>query len=334
MLRIPFALALPLATFPVLPLATLAATLGAQTPPCIANNDATLSVSGAITLSGFSGPNVSAFQFTPATTHVLFAAEVFTQSQFATTSGYMSLEIWDEDPSTSLPGARLAGGTWQVHQNLGLEWHGCSFDAPAVVNAATNYWLVWREPGGSRIPYETGGVTMPLARFAAGAWTLQPTPQPLKWRGYCTQLDAANVLPLGTGCASSTGSMPAAFTNHTPTVGNLDFQVDASGFAAGTIGLAIVGANPGWVAIPIPPAPSGCTLHVDPMVVVTVPVGLANQQAQHTTGCAGHCWLDIAIPANPALAGFVLDVQFAGLDAASTAALPFVFTNGVRATIL
>ena len=317
---------------PLLALA-LCAPLAAQTTPCIAFNDATTSVSAAITLTAFSGPNATAFQFTPSGPLLLQAVEIFTASQFASTSGYMTVEIWDENPATTLPGTRLAGGTWQCHSNLGLGWHGANLDALATLLPTQSYWLVWREPGGSRVPYETGGTAMPTARFLNNAWVAQAASQPLKWRGHCSQLASASVVPVGAGCASSTGSVPAAFTNHDAVQGNADFQFEATGFAPGTVGLAILGTNPFWPSIPVPGAPANCFVHNEALVLLVVPVGTGNQQAQHTTGAAGHCWLDLPIPANPALTGFTLDAQFAGLDAGAAVPLPFVFTNGLRATL-
>jgi hypothetical protein len=311
----------------------LCAPLAAQSPPCIANNDLTTSVSTAITLTAFSGPNVTAFQFTPGSALLLQAVEIFTSSAFSTTSGYMTVEIWDENPATSLPGARIAGGTWQCHQNLGLEWHGANLDALAVLQPAQNYWLVWREPGGSRVPYETGGTVMPTARFLNNAWVAQAASQPLKWRGHCAQLASASVQPVGAGCLASTGRVPAAFTNHAAVQGNSDFQFEATGFAPGTIGLAILGTNPSWPSIPVPGAPANCFVHNEALVLLVVAVGVGNEQAQHAVGAAGHCWIDLAIPTSPALNGFTLDAQFAGLDAGAAVQLPFVFTNGLRATL-
>lgn len=315
--------------------AGFASALAAQTPPCIAENDQTTSVSAAISLTGFTGPNVNGYRFTPTTTLVLRAAELFTaRTAITSPNGYMTLEIWDENPVTSLPGTRICGGTWQAQAALGLGWQGANFDQLAICIANTNYWLVWRDPGGSRIPYETGGVTMPYAQANTGTWIANATPRALKWRGYCSQLDDVGVASVGSGCQASTGRVPASFTNFAPAVGNSDFQFEATGFAPGTIGLAVLGANPAWVGIPIPGAPAGCSLYADPMVVSTVAVGTGNEQPQHASpGCAGHCWIDLALPNNPLLIGFVLDAQFAGLDAGSTDPLPFVFTNGVRVTL-
>lgn len=313
-------------------LTVLLAPLAAQTPPCISNNDATNSSSLSTTLVPFSGPNVYAYKITPASSVALFGARLYTASSLST-SGYMTLEFWSENAATGLPDARIAGGTMQTSNTLGTAWLGVNFDGVAPLNAGSNYWLVWREPGGSRLPYEAGGVTLPFARFTGGNWVLQASQQPLKWRGYCTPLDDVGLAAVGQPCASSQGFYPASFANHAPTVGNANFQFEATGFLPGTIGLAVVGANPSWVPFPIPGAPAGCMLNVDPMVVSTVSIGAGNQQATHLVGAAGHCWFDLPIPANPALVGFAIDAQFAGLDTAAAASLPFVFSRGLRATI-
>jgi hypothetical protein len=305
--------------------------LAAQSTPCVSANDATNTVGMSVSAFPFSGPNNFAYRITPATAVVLQSAQLYTASSLST-SGYMTLEIYDES-GAGLPGNRLAGGTLQTSNALGLGWWGASFDGLAVLQAATNYWLVWREAGGARLPYEPGGTTVPWARFTGGNWVLQTTQQPLKWRGFCSLLDGQGRTPIGFACGASTGKVPAAFANYAPTVGNAGFQFEATGFANGAIALAVIGANPSWSPFAVPGAPSGCDLNVDPMVVATLTVGSGNQQASHTVGAAGHCFFDLPIPANPALVGFAVDAQFAGFDAGAAAALPFVFTNALRATI-
>jgi hypothetical protein len=314
----------------LLTIAFVSASLAAQSLPCVATNDATNTVGTAVSGYPFSGPNVVAYRITSPNAVVLRAAQLYTASTLST-AGYMTLEVYDE--SGGIPGTRLAGGTLQTSTALGLGWWGASFDGFALLQPATNYWLVWREAGGSRLPYEPGGVTTTFARFTGGSWIVQTAQQPLKWRGFCSPLDGQGRAPIGNACASSTGNFPAAFANYAPTVGNANFQFEATGFANGALALAVIGANPGWTPFPVPGAPFGCDLNADPMVVVTVPVGAGNQQAAHSVGAAGHCWVDLPIPANPALVGFVVDAQFAGLDVGVAAALPFVFTNALRATI-
>lgn len=305
--------------------------LAAQSAPCVSANDANNTVGTSVTAFPFSGPNNFAYRITSPTAVVLQSAQLYTASSLST-SGYMTLEIYDES-GAGLPGTRLAGGTLQTSNALGLGWWGVSFDGLAVLQAATNYWLVWREAGGSRLPYEPGGATVPWARFTGGNWVLQATQQPLKWRGFCSLLDGQGLAPVGNACTSSSGKLPATFANYAPTVGNGAFQFEATGFTPGSIALALLGANPAWTPFPVPWAPAGCVLNVDPVVVATVPVGAGNQQATHAVGAAGHCYFDLPIPANPALVGFAIDAQFAGLDAGAAVALPFTFTNGLRATI-
>lgn len=315
--------------------AGLAGVLAAQTPPCISLNDATNSVGTSISAFGFAGPGVNAYQFTPTTSLVLFAAQIYTASSvFTPPRGYQTLEVWDTN-FVFLPQSRLGGGTWQNQGTnpLAPTWQGANFDFPVTLAANQTYWLVWRESGGNLLPYEPGGTQAVYARFSGGTWQLQASGQSIKWRGFCGLLDGAGVTNVGQGCGASSGTIPSAFTNTPPTVGNAFFQFEASGFAAGTIGLAILGSNPSWAPVPLPIAPAGCTVNADPQVVATVSVGTGNQQALHSVGCAGHCWFDLPLPNDPLLLGFVLDAQFAGLDAGSTAALPFVFTNGVRVTL-
>lgn len=315
----------------LLALAFTVGALAAQSVPCVSANDATNTVGTSLSGYPFSGPNVVAYRITSPNAVVLRAAQVYTASTLSA-SGYMTLEVYDET-AAGLPGTRLAGGTFQTSSALGLGWWGASFDGFALLQPATNYWLVWREPGASRLPYEAGGVTTTFARFTGGNWVVQASLQPLKWRGFCAPLDGQGRAPIGNACASSAGNFPAAFANYAPAVGNANFQFEATGFAAGGIALAVLGANPGWTPFPVPGAPAGCDLNADPTVVVTVPVGTGNQQASHTVGAAGHCYFDLPIPANPALVGFAIDAQFAGLDAGAVASLPFVFTNALRATI-
>lgn len=315
--------------------AGLAGALAAQTPPCISLNDASTSVSTTITAFGFGGPGVNAYQFIPTTSLVLQSAQIFTASTpFGSPRGYQTLEIWDNN-FIGLPQTRLGGGTWQNQPTTPTApaWQGANFDALVVLQANQVYWLVWRESGGNVLPYEPAGTPAVTARFTGGQWQLQANSQNIKWRGFCSLLDGAYTQAVGIGCLATTGRIPGAFTNNEPTIGNANFQFEASGFASGTVGLAILGINPSWVGVPIPVAPPSCYLYADPQVLLTVPVGTGNEQAVHTTGCAGHCWIDGPIPANPSLAGTIIDAQFAGLDFASTAPLPFVSTNGVRVTL-
>ncbi len=304
----------------------------AQTPPCIANNDATNTIGAALTAFGFGGPNGNAYRITPGTSMLLQAAEVLTDSSLSTSTaprGYMTLEVWDEN-ANGLPGTRIAGGTWQTQASLGLAWQGANFDNLVVLNGSQNYWIVWRDGGANRFPLEPGGVGLPHARLVSGNWVLQPISQPLKWRGYCTQLDDANITPIGFGCVSSAGRTPTAFTNHSSAIGNANFQLEGTGFPAASVGLVVFGTDPNWVSLPVPGAGPGCMLHTDVVATATVLTGTGNEQVMHSTGFAGHTWFDFAIPSNPAFVGYLFNAQFVVLDAASIDPLPFAFSSGVR----
>jgi hypothetical protein len=296
-----------------------ATVLAAQTPPCTSLNDATTSVSSVFTAIGGAG---RAYQISVSTSLVLYAAEIFTES---TSPGYQSLAIYDY--SGSAPDDRLGGGAWQNQPNLGLAWQGTSFDVPVALHPGWLYWLVWGESGGNRLPYEPGGVTTPHALPSGPfpGWAIQANPEAIKWRGYCSYLGDANVTPIGLPCQDGTFLWPPAFTNNAPQLGNADFQIEATSFFGGSIGLILLGVNPSWVGVPVP-GTFGCVLHVDPLVThIVQPVGGGN----------GNIAFDLPIPADPLLLGITIDSQFAvyysGL--VSTLPMPFVFTNGLRITL-
>lgn len=303
----------------------------AQTP-CISLNDATTSVGTSITATGFAGPNVVAYQFTPPASTVLMAAQIFTSNALAATAGYQTLEIWDATAG-GLPSTRLCGGTWQSQATLPLGWQGANFDQVVQLQGGANYWLVWREGGSNRLPYEPGGTTTPFARFTGGAWVLQAAQQPLKWRGFCSLLEGQGVQAIGFGCGGSTTSSPAQFTNHAPTLGNGNFRFEATGLPPGGIGIIAFGSDPSWVSFPLPGGPAGCDLHVDPLVLVGITIGTGNQQVSHALGASGHTWVQLPLPSGAAYLGVMVATQFAALDVGSTDPLPFVVSNGLRITL-
>lgn len=315
--------------------ALLGMTLAAQTPPCISANDATtVNTNGTITAFSFAGPNGHGWQFTPSQTLVLFSAEIFTENLFGSNRGFMSLEIWDTN-FIFTPGQRLGGGTFEADPSLGLGWHGANFDVPVTLNVGQTYWFVWIEPGGSELPIEPGGATATYVRRSGSTWVTQATSTAPKWRGYCGLLDSAAVTPIGFGCATSAGKVPGMMTNYEPLVGNTDFQLEASGFLPGSFGVAILGANPAWVSLPVPGA-TGCSLYTDALATVNVSTGTGGEGVNHFPagpGFAGHCVFPFPIPANPVLSGIVIGSQFAIVDLAVGTPLPLVFSNGMQFTI-
>lgn len=309
-----------------------AALLLAQTPPCLSLNDQTNTVTANITAAGFSGFNSVAYQFTPAASTVVFAGHLYT-GNVAFTPGFYSLEVWDDNGS-GLPGTRLGGGTWQMAPGLLVSWQGANFDAVVALNQGQNYWLVWNEPGGSRLPYEPGGVTMPYARKVGANWVAQATPQPVKWRLFCNYLDGVNVTSNGSPCASASNRLGTAFTNETPNVGNAAFKIEGTGFGPGALAVFVVGWDPLFTSSPLPGFPAGCSQNTDALVSTIGFTGTGTVRSNLTVGASGHVTYPFAIPADPGLVGSFFAAQIACIDAANTAPIPFVTSNAVRFTLL
>jgi len=305
------------------------APLAAQSAPCERLNDVSTPVGGPITPFGFGGPGTRAYQFTPSTALFVQALEIYTANAFS--AGFMTLDVFDEDPVTNLPGARIAGGTWQI-DGAGTEaWQGTNLDFPAILTAGTPYWIVWTEPGGSVIPVDPAGTAVPSAWISGGAWTsLAATPFML--RAYCSFLDDQNVTPVGGPCASSVG-LGTVFVNQAPTVGNAAFAIEATGLPPGTICWLVLGTNPNFQSIPVPLAgvQSTCMVYTDGLLdTLTGFAGTGNVRA---TAASGHVAFAAPIPSNPALVGFYVDAQLAAIDPGSTFPVPLVTSNGLRLTV-
>ncbi|MBL8722831.1 MAG: hypothetical protein JNK49_02235 [Planctomycetes bacterium] len=309
-------------------LACLTTSLCAQAAPCFAGNDSSTSVTTSISGYGFTAPNVFAYQFQAPSTGVVLAGQLYT-GNVNLTPGFETLELWDHDPTTNAPGFRLGGGTWQIAPGLGVTWQGCNFDQTVPVIQGNDYWLVWTDPGSSRLPYEPGGFTLPMMRRSGVNW-LVGTPQPLKYRLFCNYLESAAVSNLGTACAATNGRIGVAFTNEVPNLGNAAFKIEGSGFAPGALAVLAVGWDPNWSAVPIPGAALGCTQNTDLLNATFGLAGTGTVRSNTTVGAAGHVRFPFAIPASPGLVGLFLSTQLAGLDAGSTAAIPFSFSNAVR----
>lgn len=309
-------------------LASLTLPALAQTPPCLSMNDSTTIVGTSISAFGFAGPNVFAYQFQASASGLILAGQLFTSNTQAT-PGFQTLELWDNDPVANTPGTRICGGTWQIDPTLGTAWQGANFDQFAFLSQGTDYWLVWTEPGFSRLPYEGGGVTMPAARRSGTSW-LALSPQPVKWRLFCNHLDNVGISNLGFPCAGSNGAQGVAFTNGIPSVGNAAFRIEGTGFASGTLAVMAVGWDPNWVSTPIPGAPINCNQNTDVLASNFGLTGTGNVRSTILVGAAGHVGFPFAIPSNPGLIGIFLSTQIAGLDQASPAPIPFTFSNAVR----
>jgi len=309
-------------------LASLALPVLAQTPPCLSLNDSTTIVGTSISAFGFAGPNMWAYQFQASSSSLILAGQLFTgNTQFA--PGFQTLELWDNDPVANTPGTRLCGGTWQIEPSLGVGWQGANFDQLTLLSQGSDYWLVWTEPGGTRLPYEANGVTMPALRRSGTSW-LALAAQPVKWRLFCSYLDSSGVSNLGFSCAAANGRLGVAFTNGLPTIGNTAFRIEGTGFASGTLAVLAVGWDPNWVGQAIPGAPANCSQYTDVLASTFGLTGTGNVRSTTLVGAAGHVGFPFAIPSNAGLLGVFLGTQIAGFDAANTAPIPFTFSNAVR----
>jgi hypothetical protein len=309
-------------------IASLALPALAQSPPCLSLNDSTTNVGTSTTAFGFAGPNTWAYQFQATSTGLILAGQLFTgNTQFA--PGFMTLELWSNDPVSNTPSTRLTGGTWQIEPTLGVTWQGANFDQLVLLSQGTDYWLVWTDPGGSRLPYEAGGVTMPAVRRSGANW-LALAAQPVKWRLFCNYLDNTGITTAGFACAAANGRLGVAFSNGIPTTGNAAFRIEGSGFGSGSLAVLAVGWDPNWVGQPIPGTPPNCEQHTDVLASTFGLTGTGNVRSTLLVGAAGHVGFPFAIPSNPGLIGVFLSTQIAGFDAANTAPIPFTFSNAVR----
>ncbi len=55
------------------------------------------------------------------------------------------------------PGAVLGAGSWTSTKAAG--WQGCNFDRAIALQAKTQYWLVWQDPGSSTLPVAKSGTS-------------------------------------------------------------------------------------------------------------------------------------------------------------------------------
>lgn len=301
--------------------------LSAQTAPCFATNDLSTSVSNAIYSYSPAAPNTYGWQITPTSPVAVQAIEVYTGNNYTSQVGtHMTVEIWDENVGTGTPQARLAGGTWIINPAIG--WQGANLDSVAVLQANTNYWVVFTEPGWSTPPIQPGGTTMASVRLSGGSWVGAGS-SALKSRLYCGLLDRTNVVPFGSLCASSTGSIGTMFTNESPMVGNAAFRVEGSGFASGSVAFLVIGMIPLFPSVPIPGTAS-CFQNTDAMFTVVGTTGTGNVRAPTA---AGHTVFAIPLPNSMAYQGFYFAPQLAVLDPGSPAPIPFVTSNALQLTV-
>ncbi|MBM4062171.1 MAG: hypothetical protein FJ265_13900 [Planctomycetes bacterium] len=310
----------------------LAAPLAAQTPPCFALNDLSPTVPASITAYGFSGQNTFGWQITPTTPLLVQAVQFYTRNNQLSGDRFFIAEIWDENPSTTLPGNKLAGGAWRIVNSRPFAWQGANLDRPVVLQANTSVWVVWVDPGASTAPEEPGGTLGPRATRSAstGAWTASAALAAVKVRLFCSLLDDAHSVPVGTGCPQSTGQFATMYTNEQPTIGNAGFFFETSGTPPGGALFVLIGVDPNWTPIPALGLGPTCFQNTDIVANLFAIAGTGNTRGPT---CAGYLSLRLPIPNDPTLANVTIAMQPAPFDALAGSLYPFAAGNAQRITV-
>jgi hypothetical protein len=242
----------------------------------------------------------------------------------------MILEIWSNDATTSLPLARLAGGTLRYPPMVKAGWLGTNLDKIVVMTPNTPYWIAWTEGGSSQVPTEPTGTTLPAARNTNnGPWSSLPATA-LKFRIFCSLLDQQGITTAGQGCGVG-GTLGTAFSNIAPSIGAADFAVEGTGFPSGAPAALLVGVQPNFPSFPIPNGIMGCSVNTDVLLTVAGTTGTGNVRS--TTGLARHVAFPLPIPNVPSLIGGFVRFQIAVQEAPTAAPIPIVGTNALRVTV-
>lgn len=302
---------------------------------CLANNDATAAVSGALTQSLSSGARVHAWQLFVGRTVFPQAAFLFTASPVR--DDYMQLEIWTD--SNGAPGVRILHGAMASPQSSAAGWLGANFENTGLLSRNVPYWFVWVEPGDSIVPEEPGGNPIPYVTLGPNGWS-SVQQSPVKLRLFCGDtIDSVEVLRQGFSCGTSFNTQPSAWSNEHPNVGNAGFRIEGVHLPPGENAWMLVGFDPNFIGLALDQllgAPLFCFLHTEvravrSLLVGTAGIGSAPATARPTP--SGHVLFPLPIPGDPTLAGTVALVQIVAVDPGANVTLPIVTTNALRITI-
>ena len=270
--------------------------------------------------SSMGGPNLLlGLQAQITTTFVATRLEVFTGEG----SGPNSLTLWSHDAAGNKPLAPLAGGTWQMGNTNG--WQGAALTTPTLLSAGQTVWVVWGCQNGSQASIQGAGAGPQYRGSFDGGTTWNGPFSGQQWKFRIWDGPAGHYEVFGAGCSGSAGTprlgwfgMPMAGT----TFDVLLDRAPASGIAL----LAIGDSDTTFNGLPLPlnlaslGAPA-CSLLTSVTATFATPTDV--------TGQAG---LTLAIPANPALAGFLFWNQWLCLDLPANA-FGFTFSNGGAAVV-
>lgn len=252
--------------------------------------------------------SVIAFRFTAPATVPLDAAQVFTGNQSA---AQHSLEIRTVHPTTDLPD-QLVGqpGTWMVeHARC---WQGARFAQPALLQANTDYYLVWRVAGmfpqHSVCADNLPGAVQSEVRYSDGStWHAQATAS-AKFRLF-VPYQAGSFTPFGSGKPGIYG-VPSIGATGWPAVGSVfDVWLDNAARVASS-------APPNAILLIGFPIPGGTAFPIGTLYT-TGDALLFVRTLLHSSPTSGACSFTFAVPNVPAAQGLSLAFQWGVFDNAA-----------------
>lgn len=241
--------------------------------------------------------------------------EVWTGEQ----TGLNTLSLWSHDAVNNQPLAPLGSGSWQM--GFTNSWQGAPLATPVPLTTGQDVWIVWACSNGAQSSVQgTGAGAQPYrGSFNNGASWSGPF-QSLQWKFRIWSGPAGHIDLFGAGCSGAAGT-PRLSWFGLPMAGT-SFDVLLDRAVGGTVAALILGdsnTNFGGQALPLSLASIGapaCSLLSS--VVATLGSGVDP---------SGQAVLSLAIPANPALAGFGFYGQWFCLDLNANA-LGLTFSNG------
>lgn len=267
------------------------------------------------------GPNLLvAFKTTVPSTFVATRVEVFTGER----SGVNTIALWSHDAVQNQPLAPLGSGTWQMGYTN--SWQGAPLATPVVLTANQDIWVVWAPQNGAQASVQgTGAGAQPQRGSFDGGLTWNGPFQSNQWKFRIWSGPAGHFEVYGAGCQGAAG-VPRLSWFGTPMAGT-SFNVLLDRAPASTVAALIVGdSNTAYNGLPLPLSlqslgAGNCSL-------------LSSVTATFTSGVdvTGQAVMTLAIPANPALAGFPFYSQWFCLDLAANA-FGFTFSNAGAATV-
>jgi hypothetical protein len=266
------------------------------------------------------GPNLwLGLKTTLPTAFVATRIEVFTGER----AGTNTIALWSHDAVNNRPLAPLGSGAWQM--GITNSWQGAPLATPVPLAAGQTVWVVWSCQNGSQSSIEgSGGGAQYRGSFDGGTTWTGPF-SGVQWKFRIWSGPAGHYQSFGAGCNGGAG-VPRLSWFGLPMAGSsFDVQLDRA--MASNVALLVIGdSNTTYNGLPLPfnLAPLGapaCSLLTSVTATFATP-----------TDATGAAVLTLAIPANPALAGFLFWNQWACLDLAANT-FGFTFSNGGAATV-